>query len=264
VALLELFAAAVVPCLVLLWFIVRKDRYEREPFRMLLSTFTFGALSIIPALILEVGLSSFVPEPENPLSDIAGLVLHYLIAIAVVEESCKLLAATPAYRSQAFNEPMDGVVYATAASLGFAAVENVLYVLSGGWLVALLRASLSVPGHAFFGATMGYYLGLSKFSRRVRLKIHALLVPVLFHTVYDVIVSVGLGIFGLLLGALFIILLYRRVNRQIEIVQSRSPFKPSLGFCIFCGSILPLNSRYCPTCGGKAPARPEYDTYSEG
>jgi RsiW-degrading membrane proteinase PrsW (M82 family) len=258
-ALLDLFIAAVVPCLVLLWLIIRRDRYEREPFRLLLVTFILGAFSIVPAVIVELGLSSIVVEPEEPLSDLVGLILHNLIAIAVVEESFKLLATLPAYRSRAFNEPIDGVVYATTAALGFATVENIFYVLEGGWLIALLRASLSVPGHAFFGATMGFYLGMQKTRRKDRLMVHALLVPTVLHTVYNVVVSVGLGLLSLLLAASFILLLYRRVKRQIALTQRISPFKPRQeGFCIYCGSALSQGWLYCVACGrSQVPSEPE-------
>lgn len=250
-SLFELFVAAVLPCLFLLWFIIRRDRYEREPFRMLLVTFVLGALSIIPAVMLELFLSSILPEPKDPLSDIVGLILHNLIVIAVVEESCKLVATLHAYRSREFNEPMDGIVYATTASMGFASVENILYVLSGGWLVALFRASLSVPGHAFFGATMGVYLGRSKFDPKARLKILALAVPMVLHTIYDLIISLGLGVLSLALAALFILLLYRRVKKEIKIVDEISPHEHrQVRFCIHCGARLSQGWQYCPTCGG--------------
>jgi RsiW-degrading membrane proteinase PrsW (M82 family) len=250
-SLFELFVAAVLPCLVLLWFIIRRDHYERAPFRMLLVTFVLGALSIIPAVILELFLSSILPVPADPFSDIVGLILHNLIVIAVVEESCKLIATLYAYRSREFNEPIHGIVYATTASMGFASVENVLYVLSGGWLVALFRASLSVPGHAFFGATMGFYLGRSKFDPKARPRILALAVPIGLHTIYDLIVSLGLGVLSLALAAMFILLLYRRVNREIKIVDETSPHEHrQVRFCIHCGSRLSQGWQYCPTCGG--------------
>lgn len=246
----ELFVAAVIPSIFILLLIVKKDRFEKEPFRLLLATFIFGALSIIPAVLIELYLSNFLAEPEEPLSDIIGLVLHYLIVIAIVEESCKFLATLPAYRSKAFNEPMDGIVYAVAASLGFATIENIIYVLSGGWLVALLRASLSVPGHAFFGATMGYYLGRSKFVHRWRMITFALIIPILMHTIYNVIISMDLGLISLALGIIFILFLYHRVKRHIGTALKISPFKHiKESYCIYCGSKIFPNWRYCPKCG---------------
>lgn len=82
--------------------------------------------------------------------------LHYLIAVSLVEESVKLLAVWRAYRSPEFDEVMDGIVYCATAALGFASVENVFYVLSGGVETGILRVILSVPGHGPNGSLMGY------------------------------------------------------------------------------------------------------------
>ena len=87
-----LFVAAVIPSVFILLLIIKKDRFEKEPFRLLLATFILGALSIIPAVFIELYLSNFLAEPEEPLSDIIGLILHYFIVVAIVEESCKFLA----------------------------------------------------------------------------------------------------------------------------------------------------------------------------
>jgi RsiW-degrading membrane proteinase PrsW (M82 family) len=239
----ELFIAAVIPSIFILLLIIQKDRFEKEPFKLLLVTFILGALSIIPAVLIESYLSNFLAEPEEPLSDIVALVLHYLIVVAIVEESSKFLATLPAYRSKAFNEPMDGIVYAVAASLGFATIENIIYVLEGGWLVAILRASLSVPGHAFFGATMGYYLGRSKFIHRSRMIIFSIIIPILLHTIYNVIISFTLGI-------IFILFLYHRVKRHIGTAQKNSPFRQMKeSYCIYCGSKILPNWQYCSKCG---------------
>ncbi|WP_455280372.1 PrsW family glutamic-type intramembrane protease [[Eubacterium] cellulosolvens] len=246
----ELFVAAVIPSVFILLLIVKKDRFEREPFRLLLATFIFGALSIIPAVFIELYLSNFLAEPEEPLSDIIGLILHYLIVVAIVEESCKFFATLPAYGSKAFNEPMDGIVYAVTSSLGFATIENIIYVLSGGWLIAILRASLSVPGHALFGATMGYYLGRSKFVYRWRMITFAIIIPIFLHTIYNIIISMELGLINLAFGIIFIFFLYHRVKRHIGTAQEISPFNPKKeSFCIYCGSNIFLTWRYCPKCG---------------
>jgi len=87
--------------------------------------------------------------------------------IGLIEESAKFAALyVGIYRHAQFDEIIDGILYAVAASLGFATLENIAYVLEGGTVVGVLRAALSVPGHAFFGAVMGFYVGLAKFSSR--------------------------------------------------------------------------------------------------
>ena len=70
-----------------------------------------------------------------------------------------------AYHKREFDEPYDGIMYSVAAALGFATVENVLYVISQGAGAGVLRAFLAVPGHAFDGVLMGYFLGLAKFQK---------------------------------------------------------------------------------------------------
>jgi RsiW-degrading membrane proteinase PrsW (M82 family) len=94
-------------------------------------------------------------------------------------------------KNSAFDEPMDGVVYGVVASLGFATLENVLYVIEGSYSVAITRAILSVPAHMLFGVSMGYYLSLSKFggTQRIRNRYMALslIVPILLHGAYDYI-----------------------------------------------------------------------------
>src|SRR5690606_34909890 len=85
-----------------------------------------------------------------------------------------------------FDEPFDGIVYAVMVSLGFAATENIAYVVQGGYEVALLRAFTAVPAHATFGIMMGYYMGKAKFSlRRQQLNLLGLFLATLFHGAYD-------------------------------------------------------------------------------
>ncbi len=103
-----------------------------------------------------------------------------------------------ARRHSAFDEPMDGLVYGVAASLGFATLENVLYVAQGGLGVAMLRAVTSIPAHATFGAIMGYYVGQAHFRRgRSRaLLLKALLIPTLLHGVYDAPLMIARAVEG--------------------------------------------------------------------
>ncbi len=116
-----------------------------------------------------------------------GLADAFLCA-AIPEEFFKFLVLSRyASRHKEFNEPMDGIVYGVAASLGFATLENILYVGSGGIGVTVLRALTAVPGHAFTGAVMGYYVGRARFAGPERVGLYglALLVPMLLHGTYD-------------------------------------------------------------------------------
>ncbi len=147
---LELLLLAIAPSLFFFLYIYRKDRYEPEPLRLLAWVFFLGALIVIPAGLIEL----LFPE---------GVISSAVVA-PVVEEGLKFLVVLVAvYRHPEFDEPMDGIVYATAASLGFATIENILYVMEGGLAVGIVRAIASVPGHVVFSCIWGYALGTAKF-----------------------------------------------------------------------------------------------------
>jgi RsiW-degrading membrane proteinase PrsW (M82 family) len=177
-------AAALVPGLLLLWYFVKRDRFP-EPPGLVWKTFGFGFLIIIPVIPLEFLL-------RWPFLDAASLPAKALglglIGAALPEEALKLAVLVwYCARKDAFDEPMDGIVYGAAVSLGFATFENVLYVAGGGLGTALLRAFTAVPGHAALGAIMGCYIGLARFlphRRRLYMGL-AFVVPVALHGLYD-------------------------------------------------------------------------------
>ena len=110
------------------------------------------------------------------------------VAVGFSEEGSKyLMLRAYAYRRKAFDEPLDGIIYGVMVSMGFATLENILYVTRHGFQTAILRAFLSVPAHACFGVIMGYYVGMAKFSKtRARYyKRLGLLLAVLFHGAFD-------------------------------------------------------------------------------
>lgn len=191
---LELLALAIAPALFILLYIWKKDRYEPEPLHLIAWVFFLGALSTIPALILEY------PFPE-------GVVSSAVIA-PVAEELVKFsVVFLVMYRHPEFDEPMDGIVYATAASLGFATVENILYVLEGGIGVGILRAVMSVPGHVIFSCIWGFALGMAKFhpeSSRTRIILTGLFGAMLLHGIYNFSIEV-LGVLALLVILVVII-----------------------------------------------------------
>lgn len=181
-----LFGAAVVPSLLILWFFLSRDHHP-EPRAVLLRTFWYGVLITVPAGLLEVGLSS-AAEPLG-LSPVAASLNSAFLGAALCEESLKFLIVYHyCRRHAAFDEPMDGIIYGVTASLGFATLENVLYVASNGVEVAVMRALLAVPGHACWGALMGYYIGQAQFGPAMHRNRHlalALGLPMALHGLYD-------------------------------------------------------------------------------
>jgi protease PrsW len=156
---LLLIVLALGPPILLCVFFYRQDRLEPEPAGHVLAAFLLGLLAVAPAFILAQRLEAALPRlAASPLGD------AFLLA-AGVEESVKLaLLLASAYTWAEFDEPFDGIVYATAVALGFAATENTLYVVRGGAAVAALRALFTVPGHGLCGALLGSYMGRAKFA----------------------------------------------------------------------------------------------------
>jgi protease PrsW len=157
-----LVLVAITPPVAFLIYILRFDRTEPEPLRMVLKILLFGALSTIPAAIFQLialGLPIF------KLGGFVGAALESFLVVAPSEELVKLAVVLLfAWNNRNFNERFDGVIYTGAAAIGFAMAENVLYVLDLGLTVGILRAITSIPGHTFTGVLMGYYVGLAKFS----------------------------------------------------------------------------------------------------
>jgi hypothetical protein len=180
---LFLTIAAVLPAVLLVWYFQARDTFP-EPPRVLWTTFALGCLSVIPAVLLGVSLEPLL-EPSHALSSAA---FEAFVIAALCEEACKLAVLLGySFRHSAFDEPMDGIVYGATASLGFAALENIMYVLDGGFGLAVLRGMLSVPGHAAYGAVMGYYVGRARVDRERRWSLVArgLLAAIVLHGLYD-------------------------------------------------------------------------------
>lgn len=188
--LIRLFVIAVTPGIALAMGLYLTDRYDREPVKLLLKLFLFGMLSAVPTIIVERFLSNI-----NILPGILSIAWTTYIVAGFTEEYFKrLVVMRVAYNHSAFDEKLDGIIYCAYSALGFATVENIMYVVSGydadpyiGWY----RGLLSVPAHMLFAITMGYYLSLAKFSpdqenckRNFTL---SLVVPMLFHGTFNFI-----------------------------------------------------------------------------
>lgn len=176
----------VLPSVLLFIYIYTHDEHP-EPKGLVLKVALLGAFSAVPVVaFIFLVLKPFVPAPTDPL--LAAAFSAFLEA-AIPEEFFKLVAVLLiAYRNPAFDEPFDGIVYCAMASLGFATLENIIYVSGGGLNVAIARALTAVPMHAFCGVIMGYYVGRAKFSSGLKnagFWFAALFWPILYHGAYD-------------------------------------------------------------------------------
>ena len=177
--------SAVVPSALLLWYFRSRDVHP-EPGATLFKTFLLGVFVVLPVVMVAMPVAGAIDSTaRNPY--LQGALEAFLTA-AFPEELFKLLVVV-AYCAphKDFDEPMDGIVYGAVASLGFATLENVLYVSDGGIGLAVVRALTAVPGHAMTGAIMGYFVGQAKFSasgRGARVAT-GYFVAVLLHGLYD-------------------------------------------------------------------------------
>lgn len=207
------FLASLIPGALWVWYFYRQDRGEKEPFGLLLWTFAAGMAAVVPAALWETPFRELLVNPPAPVYRFAASVL----VVGLGEEALKLLAAyLAAFRRPAFDEPADGIVYAAAASLGFASLENLFYVLAFGLEIAPVRAVVTTLAHASFGGVAGLYLGLSLKTpeRRGALVAQGLARAAFLHGVYDYVIIARLGHPLLALAMVYLTHLY--VLRKIR------------------------------------------------
>ena len=174
---------SLVPGILWVWYFVRHDRH-REPTAMLARAFVAGMIAVVPAALLERPLYPF-------FSDEQSVRVMGLLAIGLIEDGVKLSAVYVAvFHSEHFDEPIDGIVYAVSAALGFAVVENAVYTLAFGRQVALMRAVITSLAHASFAGVFGMYLGWYKArTARARDLFKGFLLAAGLHATYDLLVS---------------------------------------------------------------------------
>jgi len=211
-----LISLAILPVIVLAFFIYRKDKFNKEPLDMLVKAFAFGCLSVFPAGIIEGILSSAYSMFGGDYlpGAVSGAYTGFVVA-GCTEELCKLLFLMLAVRRSAhFDEYFDGIVYATFVSLGFAGLENVMYVFNqetfaASIMTGSMRAVLSVPAHFLFGVVMGYYYALYRFQPEDRGSnlFKAFFFPMLLHGTYDSLLMIpeAMGANGELLAMIFFV-----------------------------------------------------------
>lgn len=276
-----LLLLAILPVFLLCLFIYKKD-INREPGSLLAKMFIFGFLSAIPVVIGEMFLGGIFPT-EGETSFIL-LFIYVFISVALVEEGFKwLVVRIFGYNHKEFDEVYDVIVYSVFSSLGFACIENILYVLGGGISTAILRAILSVPGHMCFGVIMGYFLSQAKINQvngnkglHVKNMIFSILFPTLAHTIYDALLfyavansSILIVLIFLLFDIVMVTLCFVTVGKTSKIQKNlndnlntgtitydngvlayQSIEKKEINYCPVCGHYV-KEYNYCPKCGFK-------------
>lgn len=184
-------AAGAAPALVAMWYFDRMDRARPEPAGLRRKVAIFGGLSVIPVLVIVWLTGELVGDRAPAEGTYDAAFYGAFVQAAIPEELCKIgVVYWLVWRRPEFDERMDGIVYATRAGLGFALVENILYLLgqvdmTGLIVTWVLRALLAVPGHALWTGMMGYLAARRRFDGAGPGIAGGFLLAVLMHGVYD-------------------------------------------------------------------------------
>jgi len=177
--------SSITPVVIFMFLIYNKDSIK-EPIGLLLKCFFGGFLTIIIDLIIVKLIS---PIGVGFSSAFGKSFFDAFFQAGFPEELSKLIILYwIVWKHKDFDQHFDGIIYAVFVSMGFALIENLLYVYEGGLSVALMRAVLAVPGHGFFGVAMGYYFSLAKFHtgpKKNEFLAKSLLIPAILHGLYD-------------------------------------------------------------------------------
>jgi len=203
----NLVVLAVIPGIIMMIMVYRMDKVEKEPKKLLLKLLLFGAISMIPAVLLEMlGENLLLGEVSEDAYGYVELFIDNFIIVGFAEEFSKyIMLKKGSWKNKAFDYRFDAVVYAVVVSMGFAIPENIMYVLDNGFANAIVRALVSVPGHAAFGVAMGIYYGQAKYyecrgdkrGKRRNLR-KAVIVPLLMHGFFDFCLSADSAVFLIL------------------------------------------------------------------
>ena len=219
---MNLILLSLAPVFIIGGYIYYRDKYDKEPMRFIWKALFAGALIVIPVIFVEQFLSIFLPF----FPGILKAAYDGFVVAAFTEESFKFLALFLLFwRTNIFNEKFDGIVYATFISLGFAGVENVMYVFQYGVSTGFTRALTAVPAHAVFGVTMGFYAGQARFYDKKRKKLlrKAIVIPLLLHGIYDFILMTGYN-WLLVFWLAFVVFLYISALKRIKTLSDQSIF----------------------------------------
>ncbi len=227
---------ALLPVAILVYYIYDKDRRSPEPAEQLLKAFIFGVLAVPLSLLISMPLG-VIGAYSLEATSILGSIRAAFFGAAIPEEIAKFYMLWRLLRNNPyFDEKMDGIVYAVCVSLGFAALENIMYLFSNAesyLSVGIVRALFAVPGHFCFGILMGYYYSLAKFYPKTPKKNKALILvaPIIVHGLYDSIlfiikVTPAISIILLIVFLVFFHKMWKYGSKRIDEHLQRDSCQP--------------------------------------
>ena len=274
-----LIALSLIPVIGLLALIYFKDKKEKEPKGLLIGLFFAGMGTTVTATIIE-SIGQYILDQAIPYDEVLNVIFFTMLIVGPAEELGKyFVLRLITWKNKNFDHSYDAIVYSVFVSLGFAALENVLYVFTNGVGTAILRMLTAVPGHACFAVFMGFFYSKAKYAQLTGKKksyrintLLSLIVPIIIHGIYDAIIMagvasednlvIGLGFFIWLgyIGAMFavsFIIIFRSSSHDFCIVtlpdQVQTVYIPRVvgNWACSCGCENSLN--FCTECGKKRP-----------
>jgi len=259
---------SIIPVFLIGLYIYNKDK-NKEPTNLIVKLLSGGLTSAIITIIISLILGIFFDIFSADFTKLSGLdlILYAFISVALIEEFSKwIMLYIIGYNSREYDETYDILLYGAFIGLGFACIENIAYVVSGGFETAILRAFTAVPMHTLLGVIMGKFLGKSKENPNTNLqnKILSILIPTLIHGTYDYCIMNGsyyiVSILVLIISFIYAITLLVETskknikkttqNKNNNEYNNYSQPTPTLEtFCSNCGTPYELN--YCKKCGKK-------------
>ena len=219
---------AVLPVVILGYYVYYKDK-DKEPKKLLFELFLGGLLAAVLTVLISLIIRKIFPFFDGNTASYKPiqLLVYTMFIVSLVEEVSKfIITYLISYHNKEYDQLYDMIVYAVFVSLGFAWIENVLYIIDGGISAAVSRFLFAVPTHASVAVFMGYYLSLSKLAdinKKEKLKfrylILSILIPTLFHGLYDFLVYSSSYFLMYLLSA-FSLLLFIKANEKLVQVSS--------------------------------------------
>ena len=234
----------------------KMDKFEKEPERLIYLTFFAGALATVPSVLLEIPFQMRTPDHPPLLREL----FFFFLWVAIIEETFKFLAVRlTVYRSSQFNEVMDGMIYMVSAAMGFAATENVGYMMGFGFSVGLSRAILSYLAHLSFSAILGYYMAKARIEKNGNWLWIGFVLAIILHWFYNFFIVAGtfqssggfflLGIIVWIFGLVLMFILARKAQavspfRTVHILPKRLTRS-----CQACEKTVSAKASICHHCG---------------
>lgn len=248
---------AIIPVMLILLFVYYKDR-NKEPMILLLELFVLGIISCGLTLLSFDLLGRILPFMKLKSESFIDVLLYTFLGVALIEETSKwIMLYIFGYRSKHFDEKYDGLIYAVFVSLGFAFIENIMYILTKVDITtAVVRAFSAVPSHACDAVFMGYYMSIAKAysikenKKEVRKNLFlSLIVPILLHGIYDFCLMMNNSIFLAVFFIFVVFMYFISIKRLNELSLSKEKIlEVRHRFCKYCGQSI-NHAKICPNCG---------------